>query len=136
MNLHLNKELFREFIDNLNTRTGIDSDIIEKDYYVCTILKELSKNQDELQSYFKGGTAVYKILDTRIKRNPISKRNNSKRTPLIPLFTLQFAIITFVVVASFLPMLMLAILCTPPPPHLAALRYWRILDLGPVSWRQ
>ena len=30
MNLHLNKELFREFIDNLNTRTGINSDIIEK----------------------------------------------------------------------------------------------------------
>lgn len=64
MNLHLNKELFREFIDNLNTKTGIDSDIIEKDYYVCTILKELSKNQDELKAYFKGGTAVYKILDT------------------------------------------------------------------------
>ncbi len=64
MNLHLNKELFREFIDNLNTRTGIDSDIIEKDYYVCTILQELSKNQDELHAYFKAGTAVYKILDT------------------------------------------------------------------------
>ena len=64
MNLHLNKELFREFIDNLNTRTSIDSDIIEKDYYVCTILKQLSKNQDELQAYFKGGTAIYKILDT------------------------------------------------------------------------
>ena len=31
MNLHLNKELFRDFIDNLNTKTGIDSDIIEKD---------------------------------------------------------------------------------------------------------
>lgn len=30
MNLHLNKELFRDFIDNLNTKTGIDSDIIEK----------------------------------------------------------------------------------------------------------
>ena len=64
MKLHLNKELFREFIDNLNAKTGIDSDIIEKDYYVCAILKELSKNQDELQAYFKGGTAVYKILDT------------------------------------------------------------------------
>ena len=64
MNLHLNKELFREFIDNLNARTGIDSDIIEKDYYVCTILKELSKKQDELHAYFKGGTAIYKILDT------------------------------------------------------------------------
>ena len=64
MNLHLNKELFREFIDNLNARTGIDSDIIEKDYYVCSILKELSNKQDELHAYFKGGTAIYKILDT------------------------------------------------------------------------
>lgn len=64
MNLHLNKELFKDFIDNLNTKTGIDGDIIEKDYYVCLILKELSKRQDELQAYFKGGTAIYKILDT------------------------------------------------------------------------
>ena len=64
MNLHLNKELFREFIDNLNAKTGIDSDIIEKDYYVCIILEELSKKQDELKAYFKGGTAIYKILDT------------------------------------------------------------------------
>lgn len=64
MNLHLNKELFKDFIDNLNAKTGIDGDIIEKDYYVCLILKELSKKQDELQAYFKGGTAIYKILDT------------------------------------------------------------------------
>lgn len=64
MKLHLNKELFKEFIDNLKTRTGIDSDIIEKDYYVCTILRNLSEKQDELQVYFKGGTAIYKILDT------------------------------------------------------------------------
>ena len=64
MNLHLNKELLKEFIDNLSTRSGIDSDIIEKDYYVCIILKSLSEKQDELQAYFKGGTAIYKILDT------------------------------------------------------------------------
>lgn len=64
MNLHLNRELFKEFIDNLTTRSGIDSDIIEKDYYVCTILKNLSEKQDELQAYFKSGTAIYKILDT------------------------------------------------------------------------
>lgn len=63
MNLHLNKELFREIIDTLNTRTGIAVDIIEKDYYVCTILNELSKKQDYLKAYFKGGTAVYKILE-------------------------------------------------------------------------
>lgn len=64
MNLHLNKGLFKEFIDNLNSKTGIGTDIIEKDYYVCAILKALSQNQDELQAYFKGGTAIYKILDT------------------------------------------------------------------------
>lgn len=63
MKLHLNKELFREIIDTLNTRTGIAIDIIEKDYYVCLILKELSKNQERLKAYFKGGTAVYKILE-------------------------------------------------------------------------
>lgn len=63
MKLHLNKELFRDFIDALNTKTGIAIDIIEKDYYVCLVLQELSKKQNELKAYFKGGTAVYKILD-------------------------------------------------------------------------
>ena len=32
MNLHLNKELFRDLIDTINIRTGIAIDIIEKDY--------------------------------------------------------------------------------------------------------
>lgn len=64
MKLHLNKELFRDIIDTLNTRTGIAIDIIEKDYYVCILLKELSKRQNELKAYFKGGTAIYKILNT------------------------------------------------------------------------
>ena len=31
MNLHLNKELFRDMIDTLNTRTGVAIDIIEKE---------------------------------------------------------------------------------------------------------
>jgi len=64
MILHKNKDLFKQFIDNLNAVTGIDSDIIEKDYYVCMILKDLSLKQKNLRAYFKGGTAVYKILDT------------------------------------------------------------------------
>ena len=64
MNLHENKELFKEFIDNLNDKSCIDSDIIEKDYYVCMILKDLASKQNELCAYFKGGTAVYKILET------------------------------------------------------------------------
>ena len=63
MKLHLNKELFRDMIDTLNTKTGVAIDIIEKDYYVCLILEELSKKQNEIKAYFKGGTAVYKILE-------------------------------------------------------------------------
>lgn len=64
MLLHLNKFEFENFIEIIKEREDIDKDIIEKDYYVCLILKELSKRQDYLKSYFKGGTAVYKILDT------------------------------------------------------------------------
>lgn len=63
MNLHLNKELFIDAIDTLNARTGIALDIIEKDYYVCLILMEIAKRQEETKVYFKGGTAIYKILD-------------------------------------------------------------------------
>ena len=64
MLLHLDKENFRKFIYIISNKINIDADIIEKDYYVCTILKELSKKQKDLQAYFKGGTAIYKILDT------------------------------------------------------------------------
>ena len=64
MKLHLNKELFKDFIDTLNTRTGIAIDILEKDYYVCLILNELAIKQNQIKAYFKGGTAIYKILDT------------------------------------------------------------------------
>lgn len=63
MNLHLNKELFVDIIDTLNARTGIALDIIEKDYYVCLILMEIAIRQEETKVYFKGGTAIYKILD-------------------------------------------------------------------------
>lgn len=59
----LSNELLEELILNINNRTGIRNDILEKDYYVCLVLKDLSTKQDKLQAYFKGGTAVYKILD-------------------------------------------------------------------------
>lgn len=87
----LNKEILEELILNINNRTGIRSDILEKDYYVCLILKDLSAKQDKLQAYFKGGTAVYKILDhmnrfsedidLTVKVND-NESNNSNRTRL------------------------------------------------------
>lgn len=64
MYFHENEFEFASFIRILKNRENIDADIIEKDYYVCTVLKELSKQQDYLKAYFKGGTAVYKILNS------------------------------------------------------------------------
>lgn len=63
MQFHLKKKEFTKFIGDMSKTKNIDADIIEKDYYVCAILKEISKQQDYLKAYFKGGTAVYKILD-------------------------------------------------------------------------
>ena len=64
MLFHLKEEDFKKFIGDMSKKINIDADIIEKDYYVCTVLKELAENQEYLKAYFKGGTAVYKILDT------------------------------------------------------------------------
>ena len=63
MYLHLKAKEFKNFLQIIKERANIDADIIEKDYYVCAVLKELSKKQDYLKAYFKGGTAVYKILE-------------------------------------------------------------------------
>lgn len=64
MLFHLDAKVFEKFIDDMSKKIKIDADIIEKDYYVCTVLKELAEKQDYLKAYFKGGTAVYKILDS------------------------------------------------------------------------
>lgn len=39
---------------------GVRLDILEKDYYVSLLLRELAEKQKELPAYFKGGTALYK----------------------------------------------------------------------------
>ena len=87
----MNRELLEELILNINNVTGIRTDILEKDYYVCLILKNLSSKQKDLQAYFKGGTAVYKILnhmnrfsediDLTVKINE-KESNNSNKTRL------------------------------------------------------
>ena len=59
----MDKAALEEIILNINERTGIRNEILEKDYYVCLILKELSVKQKQLKAYFKGGTALYKILN-------------------------------------------------------------------------
>lgn len=64
MTLHNDKESFRLLTEDVRDRTGIRPDISEKDYYVSLILLELSKKQNQLPAYFKGGTALYKAMKT------------------------------------------------------------------------
>ncbi len=65
MNLHLDRTAFRVLIGRIHERTGCREDVLEKDYYVTLILKELADRQvNGLPAYFKGGTALYKALKT------------------------------------------------------------------------
>lgn len=67
MNLHQDKDAFEALLSDVSRRTGIRSDIIEKDYYLTLLLWELSEKQKSLPAYFKGGTALYKSIG-RMKR--------------------------------------------------------------------
>lgn len=60
MKLHRDKYSFLNIIGIIHGVTGIREDILEKDYYVTLLLKELSEKQETLPAYFKGGTALYK----------------------------------------------------------------------------
>ncbi len=62
MKLHFNEEDLEFFINIINERTGVREDVLEKDYYVTLMLKELAEKEYQNYSYFKGGTALYKGL--------------------------------------------------------------------------
>lgn len=62
MKLHFEPSAFETLLLETFERTGIRADIIEKDYYVTLLLKELAEKQNDLPAYFKGGTALYKAL--------------------------------------------------------------------------
>ncbi len=63
MKLQLDKDAFRVLTGQVSEKTGYRQDVLEKDYYVSMILKELAVfQQDGLPAYFKGGTALYKAL--------------------------------------------------------------------------
>lgn len=65
MKLHEDRSAFRVLLESIHEKTGYRTDVLEKDYYVLLILKELAALQAEgLPAYFKGGTALYKALKT------------------------------------------------------------------------
>lgn len=62
MNLHKDKTAFSTLLTTFSERANIRADILEKDYYVTLMLKELAHKQEMIPAYFKGGTALYKAL--------------------------------------------------------------------------
>ena len=62
MKLHESKESMELLISNISERTGVREDVLEKDYYVTLLLKELSEKNNQNYAYFNGGTALYKAL--------------------------------------------------------------------------
>ena len=62
MKLHLNPPYFRAVLLGAERATGKPRGILEKDYYITLLLKELSDRGDSSYAYFKGGTALYKAL--------------------------------------------------------------------------
>ena len=63
MILHKDKDAFKVLLQRIARETGYREDVLEKDYSVTLILKELSELQKGgLPAYFKGGTALYKAL--------------------------------------------------------------------------
>ena len=62
MMLHEDKYAFLTILNQIHDVSGIRLDILEKDYYVSLLLRELAEKQQDLPAYFKGGTALYKAL--------------------------------------------------------------------------
>ena len=64
MKLHLDRVAFLTLIQQIAESSGYRLDVLEKDYYVVLMLKELSdKQKSGIKAYFKGGTAIYKIFE-------------------------------------------------------------------------
>ena len=62
MRLHNDTDAFSAIVELVSESTNIRLDVLEKDYYVSLMLKELSEWQTAFPIYFKGGTALYKAL--------------------------------------------------------------------------
>ena len=62
MNLHLDRVAFQLVADDISKKYSVRRDVLEKDYYVTHVLKELSEKEHQAYAYFKGGTALYKAL--------------------------------------------------------------------------
>lgn len=66
MKLHHNKRLFAEAINSTSNLLGIALPFVEKDYWICQILQNLTRNPAADKTVWKGGTSLskaYAIID-------------------------------------------------------------------------
>ena len=64
MNLHEEKDTFRDLVTATAETLGIEATIVEKDYYVTAVLKELTSRIPDM--VFKGGTPLskcYRVIE-------------------------------------------------------------------------
>lgn len=60
MNLHSDKEAFKEIIALAAEHFGYEQSHVEKDYWVSKILRDISLSEYASKTYFKGGTSLSK----------------------------------------------------------------------------
>ena len=64
MNLHQNQTLFRQsIIATAQAKNNLSEVLVEKDYWVCYVLKMLSLSEHADRVIFKGGTSLSKAYD-------------------------------------------------------------------------
>ena len=54
MNLHLDKAAFQLVVDKISKKCSVRRDVLEKDYYVTLLLKELSEREHQAYRLFIG----------------------------------------------------------------------------------
>ena len=63
MRLHTDKAAFGYIIDEVSSQHGIRRDVLEKDYYVTLLLKELTHREKQGYAYFKGGNRLVQSVE-------------------------------------------------------------------------
>lgn len=72
MKLHENRQLFADAVRVTSETMGIAPEFVEKDYWICQILQNLSRHQDSGSMVWKGGTSLSKAsipCGRRLHRN-------------------------------------------------------------------
>lgn len=60
MKLHTDKEMFSNAIQATSQMLGMAPEFVEKDYWICQILQQLSRHPQRERIVWKGGTSLSK----------------------------------------------------------------------------